>query len=374
MNGNNGGIHETRFELTAACEVMATMTMARSVADLRERLAQIIVGFTRGGAPVTATDIRAPGAMMALLKDATRPNLAQTSEGTPVLIHCGPFGNVSTGCNSVTATRLGLHVADYCVTEAGFASDLGLEKFCDLICRTGGFAPSVAVIVATLRALKYHGGVVGEQLNMKNRRAIADGFANLRKHIENVSVFGLPCVVALNRFESDDQEEIAFVQELCRESGALSASADVWLRGSEGGMELARVVTEAANQPSHFRFLYRPQSPLEDKLNAIARTLYGATCVKLAPEAARKAEQLQALHLDTLPVCVAKTHLSLSDNTKLLNRPRDFTVTIQDLRVMAGAGLIIAYAGNILTMPGLQKAPAAERIEMTNEGRILGLV
>jgi formate--tetrahydrofolate ligase len=361
------------FELTAACEVMATLLFARSLTDLKERLGRIVAGFTTEGRPVTVADLHFVGALAALLRDAIKPNLVQTCEGTPALVHLGPFGNVSCGCNSVTATALGRHLADYAVTEAGFATDLGFEKFCDLICRAGGFAPDAAVLVATVRALKYHGGVPLERLGEKDGPAVTAGFANLEKHLENVRAFGLPCVVALNHFSDDHPEELALVQELCAGRGVPCASTGVWEHGSRGGLELAEAVVEASRQPNQFRPLYELDWPLEQKLETIAGRLYGADGVQLLPEAREKAARLQALGLDRLPVCMAKTHLSLSDDAALLGRPAGFTVTIRDLRLMAGAGFIVCYASKILTMPGLPRTPAAERIDVTEDGRIVGL-
>jgi formate--tetrahydrofolate ligase len=364
---------EASFELTAACEMMATLIFTQGVADLRERLARIVVGFTDTGKPVTVADLKSVGGLAALLRDAVKPNLAQTCEGTPALLHLGPFGNVSCGANSLLATSLGRHLAEYAVTEAGFATDLGFEKFCDLICRAGGFAPDAAVLVATVRALKYHGGVPLDRLGERDCRAVAAGFPNLQKHIENVQAFGLPCVVALNQFCDDHPGEIATVKELCAQQSVPCVSTQVWEYGSRGGLELAEAVLEAARQPNRFHFLYDLDWPLVRKLEVIARTLYGADGIQLLPAAQEKLARLQAAGLDRLPLCMAKTHLSLSDNAQLLGRPEGFTVTIKDLRVMAGAGFIVCYAGKILTMPGLPESPAAERIDLMDGGRIVGL-
>jgi formate--tetrahydrofolate ligase len=369
--GLGGGV--AGFELTAASEMMATLTFAQGIADLKERLAGIIVGFTTEGQPVTVADLKATGALAALLRDALRPNLAQTCEGTPALIHLGPFGNVGCGCNSLLATRLGRHLADYTVTEAGFATELGLEKFCDLICRAGGFAPDVAVLVVTIRALKYHGGLPLARLAEKNGAAVEAGLANLQQHLENVQAFGLPCVVAINHFGGDPPEEVALVQRWCADRGIPCALTGVWACGSEGGLQLAETVIEAAQQSGRLRSLYDLGWSLERKLEAIARRLYGADGVQLSPLAREKAARFRALGLDRLPLCMAKTHLSLSDNAQLPARPRGFTVTIRDLRLMTGPGFIVCYAGNILTMPGLPKVPAAERIDVTEDGRIVGL-
>jgi formate--tetrahydrofolate ligase len=366
------------FELTAACEIMATMTLARDFADLKERLGRILVGLNEGGEPVTAADLKATGALAAVLRDAWRPNLVQTCEGTPALVHLGPFGNIGAGTNSLIATSLSRRLAEYTITEAGFATELGLEKFCDLLCRTGEFAPDAAVIVATVRALKYHGGLAADRIAGRDGAALEAGFANLAQHIANVRAFGLPCVVALNLFADDDPEEARAVARLCAECGVPCAPVAVYTHGGEGGEALAEAVQEAACQTNRFRFLYEPEWDLPRKLATIARTLYGADGVTLLPEAREKAEQLTRLGLDRLPLCIAKTHLSLSDNAALRGRPRGFTVTIRDLRVMAGAGYIVCYSGTILTMPGLPRTPAAERITVTGcgeaaRGRILGL-
>ena len=368
------GSRPTVFELTAACEIMATMVFARSIADAKARLSRIIVGFTMDGKPVTAADFNATGALTALLRDAIKPNLVQTVEGTPALVHLGPFANVAAGCNSLIATDTARHLAEYTVTEGGFASDLGFEKFCDLICRAGGFGPDAAVVVATVRALKYHGGVPLKELGTKNPEAVARGFENLRKHIENVQAFGLPCVVALNHFVTDDTIEIELVQKLCADAGATCAFADVWADGSKGGLALAEAVVNACNRPKCFRHLYDVNQPVPEKLERIARTIYGAEGIRLLPHAAEKLARLEALGLDKLPLCIAKTHLSLSDNAKMQGRPRGFTVTIKDMRVLAGAGFIVCYAGDIMTMPGLPKVPAAERAAVTDDGILSGLV
>jgi formate--tetrahydrofolate ligase len=373
------GSRESSFELTAACEMMATLIFTQGIADLKERLARIVIGFTDRGTPVTVADLKSVGGLAALLRDAIRPNLVQTCEGTPAVLHLGPFGNVSCGANSVVATDVARHLADYAVTEAGFATDLGFEKFCHLICRVpaeggcGGFAPDAVVLVATVRALKYHGGVPLEHLGEIDRRAVAAGFANLQKHIENVQAFGLPCVVALNQFCDDHPDEIVMVKRLCARRGVQCVSTQVWEYGGHGGLGLAAAVIETSQQPNRFHPLYDLDWPLPRKLEVIARTLYGADGIQLLPPAQEKLARLQAAGLDRLPLCMAKTHLSLSDNAQLLGRPEGFTVTIRDLRLMAGAGFIVCYAGKILTMPGLPEHPAAERIDVTDEGRIVGL-
>jgi formate--tetrahydrofolate ligase len=354
------GSRETGFELTAACEIMATMTLARDFTDLQERLGRIIVGLDPEGQPVTAADLKATGALAVLLRDAWRPNLVQTCEGTPALVHLGPFGNIGAGTNSLIATSLGRRLAEYTITEAGFATDLGLEKFCDLICRAGDFAPDAAVVVATVRALKYHGGLPADRLAERNGAALATGFANLAQHIANVQTFGLPCVVALNLFPDDDPEEAKLVARLCAQHGVPCAPTAVYTHGGAGGEALAEAVQEAACRTNRFRFLYEPEWELSRKLSTIARTLYGADGVTFLPEACEKLESLTRLGLDRLPLCMAKTHLSLSDDAALLGRPRGFTVRIRDLRVMAGAGYLVCYSGSILTMPGLPRTPAAE--------------
>lgn len=375
--GANGN-RETSFELTAACEIMATMTLARDFVDLKERLGRIIVGLGPAGrtgdpTPITTADLNATGALAAVLRDAWRPNLVQTCEGTPALVHLGPFGNIGAGTNSLVATLLSRRLAEYTITEAGFATDLGLEKFCNLICHAGGFAPDAAVLVATVRALKYHGGLPADHLAQKDGAALEAGFANLAQHIANVRTFGLPCVVALNLFADDDPEEARAVARLCAELDVPCAPTAVYTHGGEGGLALAEAVQEAACGTNRFRFLYEPEWELPRKLATIARTLYGADGVTLLPEAEEKARQLAQLGLDRLPLCVAKTHLSLSDNAELRGRPRGFTVTIRDLRVMAGAGYLVCYTGSILTMPGLPRSPAAERIAVTDDGHILRL-
>ncbi|MBI5395782.1 MAG: formate--tetrahydrofolate ligase [Verrucomicrobia bacterium] len=368
------GHRYTLFELTAACEIMATLVFAKNLADAKERLGRIVVGFTHDGKPVTATDLKAVGALTAIVRDALKPNLVQTAEGTPAIIHLGPFANVASGCNSLAATRLARQLAEFTITEGGFASDLGFEKFCDLICRAGGFAPDAAVVVATVRALKYHGGMPLKELGPKNLDAVTRGFENLRKHIENIQAFGLPCIVALNHFVTDHKQELALVQKLCAEAGATCVFADVWAKGGRGGTALAEAVIKATSQPNKFKQLYEAGASIPDKIAAVARAMYGADDITLMPAAQEKVARLESLGLDKLPVCIAKSHLSLSDNAKLLNRPRGFTVTIRDLRLMAGAGYIVCYAGDIMTMPGLPKVPAAERAAVADDGTLTGLM
>ncbi len=371
---DKAGHRYARFELTAACEIMATLVFAKNLPDAKERLGRIIIGFTHDGKPVTATDLKAVGALASLIREAIKPNLVQTVEGTPAIVHLGPFANVASGCNSLAATRLARQLAEFTITEGGFASDLGFEKFCDLICRAGGFGPDAAVVVATVRALKYHGGAPLKELGPKNLDALARGFENLRKHIENIQAFGLPCVVALNHFVTDHKEELALVQKMCADAGATCVFADVWAKGSRGGTALAEAVIKATSQPNQFKPLYPADARIPDKIAAIARTMYGADGVTLLPAAQEMADRFAALGLDKFPVCIAKTHLSLSDNAKLLNRPKGFTVTIRDMRLMAGAGYIVCYAGDIMTMPGLPKVPAAERAAVADDGTLTGLM
>lgn len=371
---DKAGHRYARFELTAACEIMATLVFAKNLPDAKERLGRIIIGFTHDGKPVTATDLKAVGALASLIREAIKPNLVQTVEGTPAIVHLGPFANVASGCNSLAATRLARQLAEFTITEGGFASDLGFEKFCDLICRAGGFGPDAAVVVATVRALKYHGGAPLKELGPKNLDALARGFENLRKHIENIQAFGLPCVVALNHFVTDHKEELALVQKMCADAGATCVFADVWAKGSRGGTALAEAVIKATSQPNQFKPLYPADARIPDKIAAIARTMYGADGVTLLPAAQEMADRFAALGLDRFPVCIAKTHLSLSDNAKLLNRPKGFTVTIRDMRLMAGAGYIVCYAGDIMTMPGLPKVPAAERAAVADDGTLTGLM
>ena len=370
----NGVPREDGFDITVASEIMAILCLASDITDLKQRLGRVVVGYTYAGKPVTASDLKAQGAMAALLKDALKPNLVQTLEGTPALVHGGPFANIAHGCNSVTATKLALRLADYTVTEAGFGADLGAEKFLDIKCRLAGLKPNAVVIVATVRALKYHGGVKKENLNTENLEALKRGLPNLLRHVENItSVYGLPCVVAINAFPSDTQAELALVEAECRQLGVNVALSEVWAKGGEGGIKLAQEVLRLCEQENSFRFSYELEEGIEDKLNTLARRIYHADGVQLTSKAKKQAQELTALGFDKLPVCVAKTQYSFSDDPGLLGAPENFTVTVRNLKVSAGAGFLVALTGDIMTMPGLPKSPAAERIDVDENGVITGL-
>ena len=370
----NGVPREDGFDITVASEIMAILCLASDITDLKQRLGRVVVGYTYAGKPVTASDLKAQGAMAALLKDAPKPNLVQTLEGTPALVHGGPFANIAHGCNSVTATKLALRLADYTVTEAGFGADLGAEKFLDIKCRLAGLKPNAVVIVATVRALKYHGGVKKENLNTENLEALKRGLPNLLRHVENItSVYGLPCVVAINAFPSDTQAELALVEAECRQLGVNVALSEVWAKGGEGGIKLAQEVLRLCEQENSFRFSYELEEGIEDKLNTLARRIYHADGVQLTSKAKKQAQELTALGFDKLPVCVAKTQYSFSDDPALLGAPENFTVAVRNLKVSAGAGFLVALTGDIMTMPGLPKSPAAERIDVDENGVITGL-
>ena len=375
LGGKVQGVpREDGFEITVASEVMAVLCLSSSITDLKARLGRIIVGYTYAGKPVTAHDLKAEGAMAALLKDAIKPNLVQTLEGTPAFIHGGPFANIAHGCNSIMATRLALKLADYTVTEAGFAADLGAEKFVDIECRMAGLHPSAIVVVATVRALKYHSGVPKAELNEENLPALEKGLPNLLQHVSNVrGVFGVPCVVAVNAFPTDTKAELALVEEKCRELGVNVALSEVWAKGGEGGKALAEEVVRLCEEPNHFDFVYPLDLPIEEKIRTIAKRIYHAKHTLLLPAAKKKAQQLTELGFDKLPICMAKTQYSFSDNPKLLGAPQDFTLNVTDLKVCAGAGFIVAYTGDIMTMPGLPKVPAAEKIDVDENGVISGL-
>ena len=375
LGGRMQGVpREDGFEITVASEVMAVLCLASDIADLKARLARIIVGYTYDGRPVTAHDLKAEGAMAALLKDAIKPNLVQTLEGTPAFIHGGPFANIAHGCNSITATRMALKCADYVVTEAGFAADLGAEKFIDIKCRIAGLKPSAVVIVATVRALKYHGGVPKAELNEENLAALERGLPNLLQHVGNVkNVFGLPCVVAVNAFPTDTQAELDMVAAKCRELGVNVALSEVWAKGGEGGRALAEEVVRLCNEPNDFSQSYELDEPIMDKLNAICTKLYHADGVQLVGSAVKQLKQIEELGFGGLPICMAKTQYSFSDDPTLLGAPRGFTVTVRNLKVCAGAGFIVALTGDIMTMPGLPKVPSAEKIDVDENGVISGL-
>ena len=375
LGGKVQGVpREDGFEITVASEVMAVLCLSSSITDLKARLGRIIVGYTYAGKPVTAHDLKAEGAMAALLKDALKPNLVQTLEGTPAFIHGGPFANIAHGCNSVMATRLALKLADYTVTEAGFAADLGAEKFVDIKCRMAGLTPSAVVIVATVRALKYHGGVPKADLNAENLVALEKGLPNLLQHVDNVkNVYGVPCVVAVNAFPTDTQAELDLVAAKCKELGVNVALSEVWAKGGEGGKALAEEVVRLCEEENHFGFVYDLEQPILSKITAIAQRIYHAKDVDFLPAAKKKAQLLTDLGFDHLPICMAKTQYSFSDDPKLLGAPQGFTLTVTDLKVCSGAGFIVAYTGDIMTMPGLPKVPAAEKIDVDENGVISGL-
>src|SRR5690349_14554387 len=371
----HGVPRESGFEITVASEVMAILCLSTDLVDFKTRAGRVVVAETPDGAPVTAADLRAAGAMAVLMKDAIKPNLVQTLEGTPALVHGGPFGNIAHGCNSVIATRLALKLGDVVVTEAGFASDLGAEKFVDIKCRTAGLAPAVAVVVATVRALKMHAGVALTELPVEDVAAVRRGCDNLAKHLENVRLFGLVPVVALNHFSGDTDAEVAAVLEICREWGVPAEVSRGWAAGGAGTTELAQTVldTMKGQDRTTFRFLYPDDLPLERKIETIATRVYGADGVRLAPAAAQKLARWQTMGHGRLPVCMAKTQNSLSDDPKKIGRPRGFTITVRDARLCAGAGFVVAYAGDVLTMPGLPKVPGAEGMDVDAAGNVSGL-
>ncbi|HEX2985740.1 MAG TPA: formate--tetrahydrofolate ligase [Caproiciproducens sp.] len=369
----NGVPREDGFCITVATEIMAVFCLATDLKDLKNRLGSILVAYTYSGQPVYARDLKAQGAMAALLKDAINPNLVQTLENTPVIMHGGPFANIAHGCNSVRATRLALKLADYCITEAGFGSDLGAEKFLDIKCRLAGLKPNAIVIVATARALKYNGGVPKNETAQENLEALKKGIVNLGAHISNMKKYGVPVVVAINRFLTDSDAELQFIESYCRENGADFALSEVFAKGGEGGIDLAKKVCAAAEQPSDFRPIYSKQASIKEKLEIIAREIYGADGVTYTAQAEKSIREIELLGGDKLPVCVAKTQYSLSDNAALLGRPQGFRITIRDLRLSNGAGFVVAYAGDIMTMPGLPKVPSAEKIDVDENGKISGL-
>ena len=370
----NGVPREDGFDITVASEIMAILCLARDIPDLKEKLAAIVVGYTRDEQPVTAGQLKAQGAMAALLKDAIQPNLVQTLEGTPAFVHGGPFANIAHGCNSVTATRMALKLGDYVITEAGFGADLGAEKFLDIKCRKAGLRPDAVVIVATVRALKHHGGAEKGRLGEENLEALERGLPNLLKHIENITVkFGLPAVVAVNRFPTDTEAELALVRSKCAEAGANVALSEVWAKGGEGGLELAREVLRLTDEPNRFTMMYEDSLPLKEKIAAVVREIYNGDGVDFTPAASRELDKLEALGFGHLPVCMAKTQYSLSDNPALLGWPSGFRVTVRGVRLAAGAGFVVVLTGDIMTMPGLPKVPAAEAIDVDENGKISGL-
>ncbi len=375
LGGRMQGVpREDGFDITVASEVMAVLCLADGITDLKARLGRMVAAYTYDGKPVTAHDLKAEGAMAALLRDALKPNLVQTLEGTPAFVHGGPFANIAHGCNSVTATRLAMGLADYAVTEAGFGADLGAEKFLDIKCRLAGLRPDAVVVVATVRALKHHGGASKEDWTRENLTALEAGLPNLLQHVENLKqVFGLPCCVAVNAFPTDMEAELALVEERCRALGVPVARSQVWAKGGEGGIALAQEVLKLCDAPNAFRFAYDTHSTIQEKLDAIARKVYHADGAVLTAAAKKQASELEALGYGDLPVCVAKTQYSFSDNPSLLGAPEGFSVTVRNVKVSAGAGFLVALTGEILTMPGLPRSPAAERIDVDDTGRITGL-
>ena len=374
----NGVPREDGYDITVASEIMAILCLSKDIADLKERLGKIIVGYTYGKIaeqkPVTAHDLHAEGAMCALLKDALKPNLVQTLEHAPAIVHGGPFANIAHGCNSLTATRMAMKLADYAITEAGFGEDLGAEKFLDIKCRMAGIKPDAVVIVATVRALKYNGGVAKPDLNEENLEALEKGLPNLMQHVENITkVYGLPCVVAINRFPMDTEAELKLIEDKCHEVGVNVALSEVWAKGGEGGEELAKEVIRLCETESEFHYCYETDTTIEEKLDAIVKKIYHGDGVVLTDAAKKQAKRLTELGFGNYPICMAKTQYSFSDNAKLLGAPKNFTVTVRNLKVSAGAGFIVALTGDIMTMPGLPKVPAAEKIDVDENGRITGL-
>lgn len=374
LGGKAHGVpRETGFDITVASEMMAILCLASDLEDMKKRLGEIVVAYTRGGRAVRAKELHVTGALTLLFKDAIKPNLVQTLEGTPAFIHGGPFANIAHGCNSIMATKFALKFADYVVTEAGFGADLGAEKFLNIKCRFAGIHPDAVVIVATVRALKMHGGLDKTELDRVDMSALEKGLANLTKHIENIQKFGLPAVVAVNAFPTDTKEELDFVERECRAMGAEVALSEVWAKGGEGGLKLAEKVEAAFDKPNSFHFLYETDQTIPEKIEAVAREIYGADGVDFTGPAQKQLQEIEALGLDKMPVCMAKTQYSLSDDPAKLGRPSGFRITVRELRVSAGAGFIVALTGNILTMPGLPKHPAAENMDIDKDGRITGL-
>lgn len=374
LGGKAHGVpRETGFDITVASEMMAILCLASDLEDMKKRLGKIVVAYSRDGRAIRAEELNVTGALTLLFKDAIKPNLVQTLEGTPALIHGGPFANIAHGCNSVMATKFALKFADIAITEAGFGADLGAEKFLDIKCRFAGIHPDAVVIVATVRALKMHGGVPKTELGKVDMAALEKGLANLTKHIENVHKFGLPAVVAINAFPTDTKEELDFVEEKCNALGASVALSQVWAKGGEGGVELAEKVLEAMKQPADFHYMYEVEQSIPEKIEAIAKAIYGADGVDFTAPAKKQLAEIEALGLDNMPICMAKTQYSLSDDATKLGRPEGFRITVKELRISAGAGFIVALTGNILTMPGLPKKPAAENMDIDVNGKITGL-
>ncbi|MCI1946194.1 formate--tetrahydrofolate ligase [Clostridium luticellarii] len=371
----NGTPREDGFDITVASEIMAIFCLSSNLTDLKNRIARIVVGYTRDGKPVTAHDLKAEGAMTALLKDALKPNLVQTLEGTPAFVHGGPFANIAHGCNSIMATRMALHFGDYVVTEAGFGADLGAEKFLDIKCRMSGLKPDAVIIVATVRALKYNGGVPKEELNNENLKALEKGLPNLLKHVENITkVFKLPAVVALNAFPTDTKAELKLVEDKCRELGVNVRLSEVWAKGGEGGIEVAKEALRLIeNGKNDFQFSYDEKLPIREKIRAVAQKIYGADDVNFTAQAEKEIDELERLGFDKTPVCIAKTQYSLTDDQTKLGRPTGFKITVRQVTISAGAGFVVAVTGSIMKMPGLPKVPAAEKIDVDENGVISGL-
>lgn len=369
----NGMPREDHFIITVASEIMAILCLSNDLADCKRRLGNILVAYNFKGEPVFARDLGVEGAMAAVLRDALKPNLVQTLENTPVLVHGGPFANIAHGCNSVTATRLALKLGDYCITEAGFGSDLGAEKFFDIKCRSAKLTPSAVVVVATLRALKYNGGVPKDKTAEENTEALSRGLVNLGAHVENMKKYGIPVIVAINRFLTDTDAEIAVLADFCKTLGVEYSLSEVFAKGGEGGTDLAKKIVAACEQPSEFRYLYDEKLPIKDKIETIAKEIYGADGVDYTTQAEKQIKEIEALSQDKLPVCIAKTQYSLSDNPALLGRPKNFRITVKSLSLSSGAGFIVALTGDIMTMPGLPKSPAAYRIDVDKDGVISGL-
>lgn len=370
----NGCPREDGYDITVASEIMAVLCLSSSITDLKNRISRIIVGYTYDEKPVTAGDLKAEGAMTALLKDALKPNLVQTLEKTPAFVHGGPFANIAHGCNSITATRMALKLGDYCITEAGFGADLGAEKFLDIKCRMAGLKPDAVVMVATVRALKMHGGAEKKDLGIENLEALEKGIPNLLRHVENITnVYKLPCVVAINRFPTDTEAELSLVEKKCRELGVNVALSEVWGKGSQGGIALAEEVVRLCEQPNDFSYSYELGASITEKLEAISKRIYHADGVEITGNAVKQLNELEKLGFSDLPICMAKTQYSFSDDPKKLGAPENFKITVRNLKVSAGAGFIVALTGDVMTMPGLPKVPAAEKIDVDADGRITGL-
>ena len=370
----NGTPREDGYDITVASEIMAVMCLATSITDLKERLSKIIVAYNFDDEPVTAGQLKAEGAMAALLKDALKPNLVQTLEGTPAFVHCGPFANIAHGCNSIMATKMAMRLGDYAITEAGFGADLGAEKFLDIKCRFGGLTPSAVVVVATVRALKMHGGLAKTELSTENLEALEKGIPNLLRHVSNIKdVYKLPLVVAVNRFPTDTDNEIDFIIAKCKELGVNTVLSTVWANGGEGGTELAKEVVRLCEQPNDFTYSYTEDMSIKDKINAVVTKVYGGDGVNFTPAAKKQIDRLEELGFGSCPVCIAKTQYSFSDDPTKLGAPKGFTVTVRNVKISAGAGFIVVLTGDIMTMPGLPKLPAAEKIDVDENGRIVGL-